>query len=30
MLVITFNVIKTLEPQWLPAGNKIIESIVVK
>jgi hypothetical protein len=30
MLVITFNVIKTLEPQWLPAGNKMIESIIVK
>jgi hypothetical protein len=30
LLMITFNVDTTIEAQWLAAGNRIIESIVVK
>lgn len=30
LLMVTFNVTKSLEAQWLPTGNKIIESIAVK
>jgi hypothetical protein len=30
LLMITFNVTKALETQWLPTGNKIIESIAVQ
>jgi hypothetical protein len=30
LLMISFNVVKTLEKEWLPIGNRIIESITVK
>jgi hypothetical protein len=30
LLMVTFNCMKSLEQQWVPVGNKIIESIAVK
>jgi hypothetical protein len=30
LLVVSFNVIESLEPQWLTAGNQIIRSIEIK
>ena len=30
LLMITFNVTKALEADWMPIGNKIIESIAIK
>ena len=30
LLLISFNVVKELEGEWLPAGNKIVESIHIK
>ena len=30
LLLITFNVTKALEADWMPIGNKIIESIAIK
>ena len=30
LLMISFNVTRALEPEWLPSGNRIIESIAVK
>ena len=29
-LLMSFNVTKELEKEWLPTGNKIVESITVK